>query len=123
MIGLVEPLAVRPPGFAVTVYFEIGEPPSLLDAVKETVASPSPAVTEPMVGLVGASAVTAKLCTTAVAAVKALLPAWLASILQVPVDANETAPALVTVQTPLVCEEKLTGRPESAVAVSERELP
>ena len=38
VIGLEEPVPIKPPGFEVTVYPVIAEPPSLADAVNVTVA-------------------------------------------------------------------------------------
>ena len=53
-------VAVSPPGEAVTVYFQIGSPPSEEGAVQETVASPTPApaVAVTLVGALGAPGVT-----------------------------------------------------------------
>jgi hypothetical protein len=38
VIGLAEPVPVKPPGLEITVYPVIGEPPSLTGAVNVTVA-------------------------------------------------------------------------------------
>ena len=54
---------------------------------------------------------TAKLCTTGVAAAYVLLPAWAAWMVQVPTAIKE-AVLPETVQLFVVCELKLTGRPE-----------
>lgn len=59
---------------------------------------------------------TAKVCDTAGAAAKAPLPAWLASIVQLPAPSNVTF-APVTVQILVVAELKVTAKLEEAVAV------
>jgi len=56
VIGLVVPVAVKLPGFDVTVKPVIALPPVLVGAVNDTVACPSPAVAVPMVGALGAVA-------------------------------------------------------------------
>jgi len=53
VIGLAEPLAVRPPGDDVTVYDVIGEPPFEAGAAKDTVAAPLLAIAETAVGALG----------------------------------------------------------------------
>ena len=53
MIGLIEPVAVAPPGFAVTVYDEIVAPPLEAGAVNVTVACALPAVADTPVGAPG----------------------------------------------------------------------
>jgi hypothetical protein len=50
VIGLAVPVEVIPPGFEVTVYPVIAEPPLLDGAVNVTVAWPFPAVAVPIVG-------------------------------------------------------------------------
>ena len=64
-----------------------------------------------------AAGLTVKLSATSGAAAYLELPAWLASIVQVPVATSVTV-VPETVQTEAVAEEKLTGSPEVAVAVS-----
>ena len=59
--GLEEQLPVAPPGEAVAVYPVIAAPPLELGAVNATVAVPSPADADVMVGWVGATAVIVKL--------------------------------------------------------------
>ena len=54
--GLVEPVAVCPPIFEVTVYLVIAEPPVLTGGVKVIVALVSPAVVVTLVGAPGAVA-------------------------------------------------------------------
>jgi hypothetical protein len=53
IIGLAEPVPVKPPGSEVTVYPVIAEPPSLAGAVNVTVACAFPAVADPIVGAPG----------------------------------------------------------------------
>ncbi len=60
---------------------------------------------------------TPKLRVTAVAAAKKLLPAWVASIEQVPCATNVTV-LPETVQTVVVVDAKLTASPEVAVALT-----
>ena len=50
VIGEALPEPVRPPGLEVTVYSEIGLPPSEADAVNETTACAFPATAETPVG-------------------------------------------------------------------------
>ena len=50
VIGELAPLAVAPPGVAVTVYPVIAEPPSFVGAVNDTVAWVFPAVADTPVG-------------------------------------------------------------------------
>ena len=67
--------------------------------------------------MVWLAAVTVKLWVTATAAAKLLSPGWLACIVHLPPDTTVTvAPA--TVQTAGVVDEKLTGSPDDAVAVT-----
>jgi len=54
VMGLVVPVAVKLPGFDVTVNTVIALPPVLVGAVNDTVASPFPAVAVPIVGASGA---------------------------------------------------------------------
>ena len=56
LVALVAPLVVAdlPPGAAVTVYWVIAEPPSLVGAVHDTTAWALPAVARTAVGAVGA---------------------------------------------------------------------
>jgi hypothetical protein len=53
VIGLTEPVAVKPPELEVTVYPVITEPPLLPGAVNVTVAWAFPAVAVPIVGAPG----------------------------------------------------------------------
>jgi hypothetical protein len=53
VIGLVEPVPVKPPGLEVAVYPVIAEPPLLAGAVNVTVACAFPAVAVPIVGAPG----------------------------------------------------------------------
>ena len=62
--------------------------------------------------------VTWKLWLTGVAAAKFALPACVAWIVQVPVATSATVEP-DTVQTGVVCELKLTGRPDEADALTE----
>ena len=78
----------------------------------------------PIDGAPGATASTAKLWLTAVAASQVLLsPAWVALMLQLPTLTNVKAPALVMVHTAVVLELKLTVRLELAVALSVGDVP
>ena len=52
-IGELEPSAIIPLGFDMTLYPVIADPPSLIGAVKLTEAEALPAVTVPMVGAPG----------------------------------------------------------------------
>jgi hypothetical protein len=58
-----------------------------------------------------------KLRVTALAAAKSALPAWVASIEQVPTETNVTV-LPETVQTVEVVDAKLTASPELAVALT-----
>ena len=60
VMGEVAPVAVAPPGLAVTVYPVIADPPADAGAVNVTVASSLPAIAVPMVGAPGATAFTVK---------------------------------------------------------------
>ena len=53
VMGLDVPVAVLPPGFAVTLYEIMGLPPSEVGGVKVTVAWAFPAVAVPIVGAPG----------------------------------------------------------------------
>jgi hypothetical protein len=57
VMGLLFPVALLSPGCAVTSYLRIGLPPSLAGGVNDTVATPSPGSTVPIVGGSGGSAV------------------------------------------------------------------
>lgn len=54
VMGLTEPVAVKPPGLDVTVYCSMGAPPSETGGVNETIACPSPADAVTLVGAPGA---------------------------------------------------------------------
>ncbi len=101
----------------------IAAPPVLAGAVKVTDAWVSPAVAVPMVGASGTIAFTAKLRDTVGAALVLALPAWSASMVQVPAVTKVKAPPEVIVQTPVVDEVKLTVKPEVAVALSVGVVP
>ena len=75
LIGLDAPLAVAPPGLAVTVYVVIPAPPFDAGAVKVTLAEPLPAVALTEVGAPGTTAATVKVRCTCVAALYVLSPA------------------------------------------------
>lgn len=77
----------------------------------------------PIVGALGAIALTVKVWLTVGAALVLLLPAWFASMVQEPAVTKVITPLLVMVQTPVVDELKLTVRPELAVAVKVGEEP
>jgi hypothetical protein len=53
VIGLAEPVAVKPPGLEITVYPVIAEPPLLTGAANVTVAWALPAVADTPVGAPG----------------------------------------------------------------------
>ncbi|MNF13972.1 hypothetical protein D3C80_2159970 [compost metagenome] len=63
-MGEAAPVAVAPPGLAVTVYPVIAAPPADAGAVNATVASALPPVAVPMVGAPGTTAFTAKVRLT-----------------------------------------------------------
>ncbi|MNU98234.1 hypothetical protein D3C71_883390 [compost metagenome] len=69
------PVAVTPPGLAVTVYTVMALPPVKDGDANVTVAWVLPAVAVPMVGAPGTTALTVKVCVTVVAAFHAGLPA------------------------------------------------
>jgi len=77
----------------------------------------SPAVAEPIVGALGATALTVKVWLTVVAALVAAFPAWSASIVHEPELTKVNAPPEVMVQIPVVEDEKLTVKPELEVAL------
>jgi hypothetical protein len=52
-MGLIDPVALKPPGFEVAVYSIIGLPPSEAGAEKTTVACVLPATAGPIVGAPG----------------------------------------------------------------------
>ena len=98
-------------------------PPVNAGAVKFTVTWAFPALAVTAVGAPGTEAVTAKLCVTVVAERNALLPDWLALMMQVPGVRKLSVPLEVMVHTLGVLEEKLTDRPEVAVALSVGVVP
>jgi hypothetical protein len=116
VIGEAEPDPVIPLGLEVTVYPVIAEPPLKLGAVKATLACVSPAAAVPIVGALGALALTVKVCCTVGAAKKDPLPAWSALMVQVPVVTKVRTPPLVIVQTLVVVEVKATDKVDVAVA-------
>ena len=91
-------------------------PPVLLGATKLTLTWVSPAVATDEVGAPATTALTVNVRLTGVAARYALLPAWLARMVQLPVAMNASTPSEVTVQTAVVEEVKVTSRPEVAEA-------
>ena len=74
-----------------------------------------PAATLPMVGAPGALADNAKLCATATAALKSILPNWLAVMVQLPALLNVTT-APETVQTAAVLVANVSGSDDDAAA-------
>ena len=120
VIGDDEPTSVIPPGFAVTIYpfGMMAEPPVLAGAVKVTVACWSPGVAVPMVGAAGTIALTVKLRVTVEAAFVDELPAWSASMVQVPAEMKVNTPLLVMVQTPVVDEVKSIAKPVAAPPIA-----
>lgn len=101
----------------------MAEPPLLAGAVNVMVACVLPAVAVPMVGAPGTMALMANVWDTVVAAFHTLSPVWAATIVQLPAETRVNAPLPVMVQMPGVVELKLTGRPEVADAVRERDVP
>ena len=98
-------------------------PPLLDGAVKLTEASVLPPVAVPMVGALGATALTVKLREIMVAAFQALSPVWLASMEHRPDLRKLKAPPAPMVHTLGVLELKVTGNPEVAVADSVGVVP
>ncbi len=123
MIGEPAPVPVRPPGLEVTVYAVIAAPPVLAGAVNATSAWALPAVAVPMVGAPGTTALTANVCDTVGAAWVAALPAWSASMVQLPALTKVSAPPAVMVHTAGVDEENVTASPELAVAANVGDVP
>ena len=64
VIGELAPVAVKPPGFEVTVNPVMATPPVDAGAAKATEADASPAVAEPITGAPGNTALTVKLLVT-----------------------------------------------------------
>ena len=119
-LTLVEPLAnvdVKVPGVMAMLAAPVVTQLSTLAEPKETALGV--AVKDVMTGF---AAVTVKLRETGVAAAQVPLPAWEAWIVQVPAVRNEAVVPL-TVQTLVVCEAKLTAKPEVAVADSASGVP
>src|SRR3569623_3777503 len=98
-------------------------PPFEAGAEKLTEACALPAVAVPIAGAPGTTPLTLNERLTVEAAKKLLLPAWSATIVHVPVVTKVNAPPLVTVQTPVVLDVKLTVSPESLVAVKVGVVP
>ena len=98
-------------------------PPELAGAENVTEACVSPAVAVPIVGAPGTTALTLKVRETVAAALTLALPAWSASIVQLPAVTKVRAPPAVIVQTPVVEDVKDTVRPESDVADSVGAVP
>ena len=93
----------------------IALPPLLPGAVKAMVAVFVPGVPVPIVGAAGTPVPIAKLCVTVTAALKSILPDWLAAMVHVPSVRSDTT-AAATVQTPVVLEVKFRARPDEADA-------
>src|SRR3989344_733725 len=110
-------------GLTVTVYPVMDEPPMSVGAVNATDAWVSPAMAVPMVGAPGTMALTVKDRLTCVAGRELALPAWSALMGQVPAERKVSMPADVMVHTPVVEEVKVTGNPESEVALSVGVVP
>ena len=95
----------------------IDAPPVNAGAVKVTLAWAAPFVAVPIVGAPGTTAAMVNDRLTWAAGRKDPLPAWSASIVQVPVVTVVSAPPEVIVHTPVVDEVNVTVSPESDVAV------
>lgn len=89
--------------------------PELAFAIKAAGAVPSVWLPGDTKVMVCAPGLTTKDCTTAVAALKLALPAWLAVMVQVPTPTS-VALVLATVQTAGVEDTRLTASPELALA-------
>ena len=114
-MGELTPLAVIAPGLQVAVNPVIALPPLLAGGANEMDALELPAVTLPMIGAPGALADTVKLCATGTAALKSILPNWLAVMVQLPtVITVTTAPE--TLQTAGVMEVYVRGSADDAEA-------
>src|SRR5688500_14835634 len=98
-------------------------PPVLAGAVNATVACASAATAVTAVGAPGTTALTAKLRVTRAAGRTAALPAWSASMVQVPTSRNVSTPPDDTAHTAGVADASVTGRPESRGAVRVGEVP
>jgi hypothetical protein len=92
-------------------------PPLDSGAENVTTAWPSPATAETEVGAPGTTGFTEKLWATVEAADHATLPTCAASIVQVPAVTKTSAPPVVIVHTSVVDDEKVTVKPDVAVAV------
>jgi hypothetical protein len=101
----------------------IDAPPLNAGAENVTDTCVSPAVAVPMAGAPGVEALTVNDWLAWLAALKLLLPAWSALIVQVPAVTNVSVPPDVTVQTPVVEDVNTGGRPDVAVAVSVGVVP
>lgn len=123
VIGEAAPVAVAPPGLAVTVYPVIALPPVDTGAVNVTVASAFPALAVPMVGAPGATGFTVKVRLTWVAGKYDPFPAWSALIVQLPAVTNVSAPPVEIVHTVGVAEVNTGVKPESEAAVSVGVVP
>ena len=116
-------VAVTEPGVDVAVYEVIVAPPLDMGAVNATVADVTLAIAAaPIVGAPGATEATANDTETCEAASVVELPAWFASMLQVPADTNARTPPLI-VHTPVVDDVNVTVRAKSEVAVSVGVVP
>ena len=98
--------------------------PPLADSVQPAYAMPCVPPGHEVVVIVSEppAAFTVKLWVTGVAAGYVALPACVAWMVQAPAAIN-VAVVPLTVHTPVVCELKLTGRPELAVATSINGVP
>lgn len=87
----------------------MASPPAKLGAVKLRLTCALPGLTLSSVGAAAGTAWMAKLCGTGVAAANAALPAWRASMVQVPVLVEVSSPTGVMVHTVGVKLVKLNG--------------
>ena len=118
--GDVVPVALTPPAPAVpTVQVAVKSrmtlPPLLGGAVKAMAALPLPAVLVLIAGVPGTAAVMLKLWVTVAAALKSILPDWLATMVQEPM-VRKLTPDPLTVHTVGVVEVKATAKAEDALA-------
>ena len=98
-------------------------PPLEPGAVKLMDACVSPALALTPVGAPGTVALTVNDWVTVGAVLNVLLPAWFASMVQVPPETKLSRPPEVMVQTPVVLELNVGAKPEVAVALSVGVLP
>ena len=101
----------------------MADPPVDPGAVNATDAWLLPAVAAPIVGAPGATAATVNDTVTCGATRVVELPAWFASMLQVPADTNARTPPPLIVHTPVVDDVNVTVSARSEVAVSVGVVP